>query len=492
MSFPDLRLAWRFALRELRSGLKGFRIFLACLALGVGVIAAIGSIRASIEAGLTREGATMLGGDAEMSFTYRFANEEERDWMASIAERSSEIADFRSMAVVGEERALTQVKAVDGLYPLTGTLRLSPDIPLEDALAGSNGVPGGLMERVLADRLGLAPGDVFRPGTQDLRLAAIIENEPDAAASGFTLGPRTIVATDALAQSGLLEPGTLYSSKYRLDLPPGANLEQLQAAAEERFANSGMRWRDARNGAPGITSFVERLGGFLVLVGLSGLAVGGVGVSAAVRAFLAGKTETIATLRTLGAGRQVIFLTYFLQIGVLALLGIAMGMAIGGLGPVLVGPLIAAQLPFPAVFSVYPGALAEAALYGLLTAFIFALWPLARAERIRAASLFRDAFASRTRLPAPRYLLATVLALTWLNPHVYLDTVVLLGTISAQDPAPLIFGLGAVLASFTFFFSLGYGAGLLAPVFAKPRSWQVLEAVVGLTMWAIAANLLLI
>ncbi|MEN8739466.1 MAG: LysE/ArgO family amino acid transporter [Phaeobacter gallaeciensis] len=89
-------------------------------------------------------------------------------------------------------------------------------------------------------------------------------------------------------------------------------------------------------------------------------------------------------------------------------------------------------------------------------------------------------------------ILATVLALTWLNPHVYLDTVVLLGTISAQDPAPLIFGLGAVLASFTFFFSLGYGAGLLAPVFAKPRSWQVLEAVVGLTMWAIAANLLLI
>ncbi|MDE4144015.1 MAG: FtsX-like permease family protein [Pseudophaeobacter sp. bin_em_oilr2.035] len=414
MSFPDLRLAWRFALRELRSGLKGFRIFLACLALGVGVIAAIGSIRASIEAGLTREGATMLGGDAEMSFTYRFANEEERDWMASIAERSSEIADFRSMAVVGEERALTQVKAVDGLYPLTGTLRLSPDIPLEDALAGSNGVPGGLMERVLADRLGLAPGDVFRLGTQDLRLAAIIENEPDAAASGFTLGPRTIVATDALAQSGLLEPGTLYSSKYRLDLPPGANLEQLQAAAEERFANSGMRWRDARNGAPGITSFVERLGGFLVLVGLSGLAVGGVGVSAAVRAFLAGKTETIATLRTLGAGRQVIFLTYFLQIGVLALLGIAMGMAIGGLGPVLVGPLIAAQLPFPAVFSVYPGALAEAALYGLLTAFIFALWPLARAERIRAAALFRDAFAGGSSLPAPRYVLATALALALL------------------------------------------------------------------------------
>lgn len=87
--------------------------------------------------------------------------------------------------------------------------------------------------------------------------------------------------------------------------------------------------------------------------------------------------------------------------------------------------------------------------------------------------------------------LATVLALTWLNPHVYLDTVVLLGAISAQYPQPLIFGLGAAIASFTFFFSLGYGAAALAPLFARPRAWQVLDVLVGLTMWAIAAKLLL-
>lgn len=87
--------------------------------------------------------------------------------------------------------------------------------------------------------------------------------------------------------------------------------------------------------------------------------------------------------------------------------------------------------------------------------------------------------------------LTTVLALTWLNPHVYLDTVVLLGSISAQYNDPLIFGLGAILASFTFFFTLGYGASLLAPIFARPRAWQVLDVVVGLTMWAIALKLVL-
>lgn len=84
------------------------------------------------------------------------------------------------------------------------------------------------------------------------------------------------------------------------------------------------------------------------------------------------------------------------------------------------------------------------------------------------------------------------LALTWLNPHVYLDTVVLLGAISAQYPQPLWFGIGAALASFTFFFSLGYGAAALAPLFARPRAWQVLDVLVGLTMWAIAVKLLLI
>ena len=86
--------------------------------------------------------------------------------------------------------------------------------------------------------------------------------------------------------------------------------------------------------------------------------------------------------------------------------------------------------------------------------------------------------------------LATILALTWLNPHVYLDTVVLLGSISAQyGEQRFVFGAGAVLASFTFFFSLSYGARLLAPLFTRPAAWRGLDVVIGLTMWAIAAAL---
>jgi len=410
----SLAVAGRFAARELRGGLSGFWIFISCLALGVAAIAAIGTVRASIEAGLAREGAALLGGDAELDFTYRFAEAEERAWMEAEALAVSEIADFRSMAVVGDERALTQIKAVDDAYPLVGTVGLEPSVPLAEALGDQDGLPGAVMERVLADRLGLEVGAGFSLGTQEFILSAILTREPDSAAGGFALGPRTIVLTTSLENSSLLAPGTLFSTKYRLDLPEGTDLAALQDEARTVFAETGVRWSDARDGAPGISEFVDRLGAFLILVGLSGLAVGGVGVSAAVQAYLARKTHVIATLRTLGAERRLIFQTYFIQIGVLATLGIVLGLVLGALIPIALAPVIEARLPIPAAFAFYPAPLAEAAIYGALTAFVFTLWPLARAEEVRAATLFRDALETAKRLPAPRYLVAIAIALALL------------------------------------------------------------------------------
>jgi L-lysine exporter family protein LysE/ArgO len=89
-----------------------------------------------------------------------------------------------------------------------------------------------------------------------------------------------------------------------------------------------------------------------------------------------------------------------------------------------------------------------------------------------------------------RSVLTTVLVLTWANPHVYLDTVVLLGSIAAQyDPHRMAFGVAAALGSLSFFTALGFGARLLAPVFENPRAWVVLEVIVGVTMWVLAAGL---
>ncbi len=298
------------------------------------------------------------------------------------------------MAVVGDgntaERALTQVKGVDTNYPLYGRVLLKPDMSLARALAGDKSTPGAVMQQILIDRLGLSIGDMFRLGVKEFYLSAALVREPDNVSAGFGLGPRTIVALDDLGGAGLLEPGSIFEAKYRLLLPDLTNLSSLSAKAENRFKNKGARWHDRRKAAPGVQRFVDRIGAFLVLVGLAGLAVGGIGVSAAVRAYLDRKTPVIATLKTLGANGKVIFLTYLIQIGVMALIGITLGLILGATLPILLSSAIEAAFPVPIAIGLHLSALAEAALYGVLSALIFTLWPLSQAEKIRAASLFRS------------------------------------------------------------------------------------------------------
>jgi len=122
------------------------------------------------------------------------------------------------------------------------------------------------------------------------------------------------------------------------------------------------------------------------------------------------KTGVIATLKTLGAEGRVIFATYFLQIGVLTLLGVTLGVALGAGALLVAVPLAQDSLPVPIANGIYPRPLAEAALYGLLTALVFTLWPLARVERVRAAALYRGQGAeARAR---PRLVLILALALS--------------------------------------------------------------------------------
>ncbi len=456
----SLQIAARIAKRELRGGIKGFRIFLACLVLGVGAIAAVGTVKTSIEQGLVREGATLLGGDAEMQFTHRNATTAERDWIKANALAHSEIVEFRSMARVKDETGLTQIKAVDGAYPLIGRAKLTPDMPLERALADQNGLPGAVMQKILIDRLGLKIGDKLRLGTQDFRLTATLIREPDTAGASFTLGPRTIVARSALQNSGLLAPGSLFTTKYRLKLPAGASLAALETDAKKRFAHQGLRWRDKRNGTPGIQRFVDRIGAFLVIVGLAGLAVGGVGVSAAVRAYLAGKTATIATLKSLGTEGRTIFQVYLLQIGVLSLLGVGLGLLLGTLVPLAFTPLIKASLPIPAAFSIYPAPLIEAALYGLLTAFVFTLWPLAKARDIRAATLFREASGQIMAWPRWPYILLTLMMLALL---------IWLAARFSGIPMLAYGATGGIIAALVLLFLAALGLRALARRLARAR-----------------------
>jgi len=302
---------------------------------------------------------------------------------------------------------------VDEAYPLYGSVVLDPAMPLDEALAPGE-VPGAAMDRVLIDRLGLSVGDEFRLGTKTFRLSAAIETEPDSAGGGFGLGPRTLLRTEALDGAGLLTEGSLFETEYRLALPPETDLDRAEARLDAALPEAGYRWRDRRNGAPGVQRFVDRLSSFLVLVGLAGLAVGGVGVASAVRAHMVEKTATIATLKTLGASGGTIFAIYALQIAVLTGLGLLIGLVLGAGLPLLFAPVIADRLPVPANIGIYWRPLAEAALYGTLAAALFTLWPLAKAQGIRAASLFRATGGMPAGLPRPAFIAASAVLLALL------------------------------------------------------------------------------
>ena len=434
------------AIRELRSGVSGFRIFLACLILGVGTISAIGTVKSGIEIAISEKGSELLGGNAEAEFTYRLANTEELKWLETISQNISGIIEFRSMAKFVEgganERALTQVKAVDNEYPLIGNVQLASGKSFKDVFRQPK---SAVMESDLASRLGINIGETFSLGLTKFVLRDIIQSSPDDAGTNFGLGPRTIIKSEDLLDSGLIAPGTLFTAKYRLLIEPFENLDELRALAKIKFENNGMRWRDARNGAPGISEFVSRLSAFFIMVGLAGLVVGGVGIGSAVKSYLNRKISTIAVMRSLGATNFQIFMTYFVQLAIISFIGITIGLVIGASVPHLCAPLLKVLIPVPIsiVFSIKP--IAEAAIYGTIIATLFTLWPLSRCENIKAAALFREMNLIKDGFPRLKYLvLSFILVLILL----------IISAVFNQNPELTSwFALGFTVALVTLFLS---------------------------------------
>lgn len=419
MSDAPLSLAFRLARRELRGGLSGFRVFIACLALGVAAIAGVGSVSSALTRGLAEGGQDILGGDVALRLIHREATPEEFSYISDGTEVAVS-AEMRAMARNAEEGAargqtLVELKAVDNAYPLYGAMELSPQMPLEDALGTRDGHPGVVVEPNLLTRLDVAVGDFIRIGEEDFELRATIAHEPDRVSDGFALGPRAMIAKDALAGTGLVQPGSLVEYYYRIRLGDNARTSEgisaWVAALNERFPDAGWRVTDRSDSAPGVRRFVERVALFLSLVGLTALVVGGVGVANAVKSYLDGKREVIATFKCLGAPGALIFRIYLMQVMALAAVGIAIGLAIGMAAPFIVDRVAGDMIPIPAEMGVYGGPLLLAAAYGFLTALAFAIWPLARAREVPATGLFRDIIAPVRRLPRPVYVAATAGAL---------------------------------------------------------------------------------
>ena len=255
-------LALRYALRELRGGLRGFYVFIACIALGVMAIAGVGSVAASLSEGLTREGRTLLGGDVAFSLIQREAKPEEIDFLRARGQVSVAAA-LRVMARSSDGKlALVELKAVDGNYPMLGEVTLDPKMPMADLLAERDGAFGAAVDSTLLARLDLKLGDRITIGNASFQIRSVVVAEPDKLAGNVGLGPRVLVSEASLRATGLLQPGSLVRWIYRVKLPNNAADDraatQLIDSARSALPEAGWWIRSSSNASPQLERTINR------------------------------------------------------------------------------------------------------------------------------------------------------------------------------------------------------------------------------------------
>lgn len=454
-------LAWR----ELRSGLGGFYTFIACVALGVAVITAVGALSDGLRAGFERQGEMLLGGDVALSRPHQRAQPAELSWLLQQG-RLSESATMRAMArrVDGSEETLVELKGVDGAYPLVGELKLS-DGSATVALDGD----GAAVDPILLERLGLKIGDRLSLGRSQVQIRATVVAEPDRLADRLTFGPRIFVSLATLQATGLAEPGSLVQWRYALkvsDAAAGAvtsteaQLTSFRDRLKASLPEAGFGVADRRNPSPRVSQTLDRLRQFLTLIGLTALMIGGVGVANAVAAYIDRRVDVIATFRSLGASGRLVFQIHILQVMAIALAGIAIGLAIGSVLPIALSSLARGALPIELEMTVGAGSLAIALVYGVLVALAFTLWPLGRAGQVRAAVLFRDNVAPDPAWPRWPIVVATAgCAIALLA----------FAVLTSESTKIALYFCGGLAGSLAVFWGLGWLLTLVARKLPRPR-----------------------
>lgn len=437
-----MRLVLRLAWRELRGGMRGLGVVLACLALGVAAIAAVGGLRTGTDRALAADGARLLGGDLVVLGGSQPLPDELAAWLQARGARTSAVVTLRSMLVAPSgARMLVELKAVDGAWPLLGAAELDPPRPVQTALAGSIAV-----DPLALQRLGMRPGDVARIGTASLKVAAALVSEPDRMLNTSIFGPRVLMRLADLPATGLLVPGAISEHSLRAALPPGEDTQATIAALRQAFPDTGWRIRDPKSGAAVVGQFIDRTALFMTLVGLTSLLVGGIGVANGVSAWVTARARSIAILRCLGAAPGLVFAVCFVQVMALAALGVVLGLAVGAVLPALAVWGLGDILPIRPQIGPFAAPLGLAAAYGLLTAASFALRPLGRAMRIPGGALFHEGVLP-THAAMPRPLLAAnavlVLALVGLTVAASQERGFALGFCLAAAAALGLFRLGA-------------------------------------------------
>lgn len=405
------KVALRIAGRELAGGLAGFWVYLACIALGVFAIAAAGSVTTGFSNGIQAESKTLLGGDALFRASQRRASPDEIRWMAERG-RVSENINLNVMGEAGSVRKQVDVRAVDEVHPLIGAPDLSGGASdLASALAFEDGRWGVAATPSLLRDFNLEVGDDIEIGQIPVTIRAQLDREADGLGTPGTFGPGVTISLAALEASDRLTNGQLFRASYRLVLSDPAMADELEETAKEDWGPNGLRYRGPEDAVDGLQNLLAMLNTFLSVIGIAALIAGGVGIAQASASFLESRIPSIAAFKALGAEASTIRAAYLIQLGTLALVGAAIGVALGAAAPFLIAAIAGDRIPLPSILQIYPAPLLRATCLGLLSAAIFALPPLGRARATRPAELFRNLGEDRTvKTPWPERIAAGLAA----------------------------------------------------------------------------------
>ena len=406
----------RFAVRDLRGGLAGLRIFLFCIALGVMAIVGVESLAGALNDGLGREGRVILGGDASFSLIHRRLSPDEQRFLEGYGSLST-IATMRGMArAQNDDAALVEIKAVEPSWPRIGAAVFAPSMPLDQALSEKDGAFGAAVEEALLARLNLKLGDVIRIGEAKFALRTVLISEPDRLATGIGLGPRVLISQAALDATGLVQPGSLVRWTTRVVMgraggaPDEAAVQALMDNAKKAFPQAGWDARTRLSVSPEFSQDLDRFAEYLALAGLLSLVVGGVGVANAAQGFVERKRATLAILKAIGATGTSVVALALIEFAIVALIGALAGAALGAAIPFAVDWLFGSLLPIPIAPSIEPSVIALGVAFGLLTAFAFSIVPLGQAHDVPVTTLIRDLAEERQGWPRKRYLAGAALA----------------------------------------------------------------------------------
>ncbi len=401
-----LAMAWR----ESRAARRRLLLFASAISIGVAALVAISSFTANLETAVRREARALLGADLALASSRPFTPPVQRliDSAGQAGIAVTGRITFSSMAYVPripDRSRLADVRAVGRGFPFYGDVVTKP----ADRWRMLDTGRVAIVDTSLLVSLGARIGDSLVLGNSRFLIAATVVEVPGRLAGGVnSFGSQVYIPERYARETGLIVFGSRvsYSALLKFDRPSDAR--RFADRHGRQLRTERVRVQTAEETESDITSALDNMESFLQFVGLIALLLGGIGVASGVTAFLAGKLETIAVLRCLGARRPLIFAIYLTQAVVLGLIAAAFGSALGAGVQLVLPHLLKGLLPLDVRVTLEPMILLAGVGIGVGVSVLFALRPLLEVRLVSPLQAIRKAYETDQALPRDPWRLAAL------------------------------------------------------------------------------------